>query len=151
MAKIIIILNVKYVILVSTLVNQLEYVVNAHRKNCRPLPTFTRCFDSFRNSTCFRNHLETVYVTIQSRVTHVASGFNGPVLEHACNLSYCSYCSKSVKPDHQCFIEVKKRSNVKSWKYVSTTYNNNNNVYLKSNIQTRSMDCTYKPIKYKSI
>ena len=27
--------------------------------------------------------------------------------------------------------------------------NNNNNVYLKSNIQTSSMDCTYKPIKYK--
>ena len=25
---------------------------------------------------------------------------------------------KSVKPDHQCFIEVKKRSNVKSWRYV---------------------------------
>ena len=30
----------------------------------------------------------------------------------------CSYCSKSVKPDHQCFIEVKKRPNVKSWKYI---------------------------------
>ena len=29
-----------------------------------------------------------------------------------------SYCSKSVKPDHQCFIQVKKRSNVKSWSYV---------------------------------
>ena len=25
--------------------------------------------------------------------------------------------------------------------------NNNNKVYLKSNIQTRSMECTYKPIK----
>ena len=44
--------------------------------------------------------------------------FIGPVLDHVCNLSYCSYCSKSVKPDHQCFIEVKKRSNVKLWKYV---------------------------------
>ena len=27
---------------------------------------------------------------------------------------------------------------------------NNNNVYLKSNIQTSSMDCTYKLIKYKN-
>ena len=26
-------------------------------------------------------------------------------------------------------------------------YNNNNNVYLKSNIQTSSIDCTYKPIQ----
>ena len=26
---------------------------------------------------------------------------------------------------------------------------NNNNVYLKSNIKTSSMDCTYKAIKYK--
>ena len=25
--------------------------------------------------------------------------------------------------------------------------NNNNNVYLKSNIQTISIDCTYKPIQ----
>ena len=38
--------------------------------------------------------------------------------QHVCNLSYCSYSSKFVKPDHRCFIEVKKRSNVKSWKYV---------------------------------
>ena len=27
---------------------------------------------------------------------------------------------------------------------------NNNNVYLKPNIQTSLMDCTYKPIKYKN-
>ena len=32
MVKRIIVLNVKYVILVSTLVNQIEYVVNAQRK-----------------------------------------------------------------------------------------------------------------------
>ena len=43
---------------------------------------------------------------------------NSRLIDHVCNLSYCSYCSKSVKPDHQCFIEVKMRSNVKSWIYV---------------------------------
>ena len=47
-------------------------------KNCLPLPTFTRCckkcFGAFRNSTCFRNHSETVYVTIESHVTPAASG-----------------------------------------------------------------------------
>ena len=29
-------------------------------------------------------------------------------------------------------------------------HNNNNNVYLKSKIQTSSIDCTYKLIKYKN-
>ena len=33
-----------------------------------------------------------------------------------------------------------------SWEHNN---NNNNNVYLKFNIQTSSMDCTYKLIKYK--
>ena len=45
----------------------------------------------------------------------------------------------------------------KTWKTINDTLgrigikvnyqHNNNNVYLKSNIQTSSMDCTYKPIK----
>ena len=58
MAKIIIVLNVKYVILVSTLVNQLEYVVNAQRKTPRIYQMLHKVFGSFHNSTCFRNHLE---------------------------------------------------------------------------------------------
>ena len=49
---------------------------------------------------------QTVYVPIQSHATHVASG------------SADRYCSKFVKPDHQCFIEMKKRFNVKSRRYV---------------------------------
>ena len=32
--------------------------------------------------------------------------------------------------------------------YQYTLYNNNNNAYLKSNIQTSSMDCTYKLVKH---
>ena len=117
MAIIIIILNVKYVILVSTLVNRLEYVVNSQKKICLPLPTFTRCC-SIRNSTCFRNHVENGVCDNSKSCDTCGQWFIGPVLEHVCNLSYCSYCSKSVKPDHQCFIEVKKRSNMKLWNSV---------------------------------
>ena len=91
-------------------------------KNCLTLPTFTRCckkcFGAFRNSTCFRNHLENGVCDNSKSCDTCGQWFIGPVLDHVCNLSYCSYCSKSVKPDHQCFIEVKKRSNVKSWRYV---------------------------------
>ena len=119
MAKIIIVLNVKYVILVSTLVNPLEYVVNAQRQTVNPSPHLPDVAKSvlalFAIVPVSEITSQTVCVTIQSHVTHEASGSS--VLEHVCNLSYCSYCSKAVKPDHQCFIEVKK-SNVKSGKYV---------------------------------
>ena len=77
-----------------------------------------KMFWCFRNSTCFRNHLENGGCDNSKSCDTCGQWFIGPVLDHVCNLSYCSYCSKSVKPDHQCFIEVKKRSNVKSWKYV---------------------------------
>ena len=77
MANIIIVLNVKYVIIVSTLVFRLEFVVNAQRKTVCPSRTFTRCckkcFGAFRNSTCIITW-KTVYVIIQSHVTHVAGG-----------------------------------------------------------------------------
>ena len=121
MAKRIIVLNVKYVILESTIVHQLEYVVNAQRKTVCPsshLPDVANFFGAFRNSTCFRNHLENGGCDNSKSCDTCGQWFIGPVLDHVCNLSYCSYCSKSVKPDHQCFIEVKKRSNVMSWKYV---------------------------------
>ena len=77
MVKIIIVLNV-YVILVSTIVHQLEYVVNAQRKLSDP-PTFTRCckkcFGAFRNSIHVSEITwKTVCVTIQSHVTNAASG-----------------------------------------------------------------------------
>ena len=100
MAKIIIVLTVKYVILVNTLVNQLESVVNAERKTVCPSPHLPDVAKSilalFVIVPVPEITWKTVYVTIQSHVTHVASGL---VFEYVCNLSYCSYCSKSVKPD----------------------------------------------------
>ena len=78
MVKIIIVLNVKYVILVSTLVNQIEYVVNAMRKLVFPSPHLPDVAKSVlalfvivlvSEITC-----QTVCVTIQSHVTHAGSG-----------------------------------------------------------------------------
>ena len=60
MAKIIIVLNVKYVILVSTLVNQLEYVVNAQRKTVCPsphLPDVAKSVLALFVIVRFKNHL----------------------------------------------------------------------------------------------
>ena len=74
MANIVIVLNVKYVILVSTLVNRLEYVVNAQRQTVCPSPPHKKCFASFHNSTCSEITYQTVCVTIQSHVIQVASG-----------------------------------------------------------------------------
>ena len=75
------------------------------------LPIFTRCckqcFGSFCNITCFRNHLSNVVCDNSKSSDPCGQWFIGPVLDNECNISYCSYCSKSVKPDHQCFIEVK--------------------------------------------
>ena len=78
MAYSIIVLNVKYVILVNTLVNQLEYVINAQRKTVWPSPHLPDVAKSVlalfvivpdSEITC-----QTVYVTIQSHVTHEANG-----------------------------------------------------------------------------
>ena len=111
-------------------------------KNCLPLPTFARCckkcFGAFRNSTCFRNH--GVCDNLKS-CDPCGQWFIGPVLHHVCNISYCSYCSKSVKPDHQCFIEVKKRSNVKSWRFVFYDFKCTQNT-----IDTETKDPTTKLI-----
>ena len=100
MANIIIVLNVKYVIIVSTHVIQLKYVVNVQRKTVSPsshLPDVAKsglalfAIVPVSEITC-----QTVYATIQSHVIHVDSG---PSVQ--CLITY-------VKPDHQCFIEVKK-------------------------------------------
>ena len=119
MVYIIIVLNVKYAILVITPV---RICTKCSEKNCLTIFTFTRCcikcFGAFRNITCFRNHLSNGVCDNSKSCDTCGQWFIGPVLDHVCNLSYCNYCSKSVKPDHQCFIEVKKRSNVKSWRYV---------------------------------
>ena len=75
------------------------------------------CKPAFRNSTCFRKHSGNG-VCDNSKCDTYGERFIGPVLDHVCNIVYCSYCSQYVKPDHQCFIEVKKRSDLMSWKYV---------------------------------
>ena len=68
----------KYVIIVSTLVNQLEYVVNAQRKTVNSSPHLPDIAKSVlalfvivpvSEITC-----QTVYVTIHSHVTHAVSG-----------------------------------------------------------------------------
>ena len=49
-------------------------------------------------------------------MTHVASGSSVQ-----CLITYAIYLIAVIvqnQPDHQCFIEVKRRSNVKSWRYV---------------------------------
>ena len=78
MAKIIILLNVKYVILVGPLINQLEYVVNAQRKTVCPSPHLPevakRVLALFVIVPVSEITWAMVYVTIQSHVTHVASG-----------------------------------------------------------------------------
>ena len=70
-------------------------------KNCLPLPTFAKCcrkcFDAFRNSTCFRNHVANGVCDNSKSCDTYGKWFIGPVLDHVCNISYCSYCSKSVK------------------------------------------------------
>ena len=78
MAKIIIVLNVKHVILVSTLVYQLEYVVNAQRQTVNPSPYLPDVAKSvlalFAIVPVSEITCQTVCVTIQSHVTHVVSG-----------------------------------------------------------------------------
>ena len=90
MANIIIVLNVKYVIIVSTLVNQLEYVVNAQRKTVNPSPHLPDVAKSvlalFAIVPVSEITWKTVYVTITSRVTHVASGSSVQ-----CLLTYAIY------------------------------------------------------------
>ena len=101
----------KYVIIVITLVNQLEYVLNAYIKRCAPPHIYQMlqkvCW-SFTQWYMF--HLGNGVCDNSKSCETCGQWLIGPVLDYVCNISYCSYCSKSVKPDHQCFfIEVKKR------------------------------------------
>ena len=126
MAIIILVLNVKYVILVSTLVNRLEYVVNAQSQTVCPSPHLPYVAKSvlalFAIVPVSEITCQTVCVTIQSHVTHVAS-----VLSVQCLNTYVIYHIAVIVQNLsnqitsvllRCFIE---RSNVKSWKYVFTT------------------------------
>ena len=90
------------------------------REKCLPIDTFTNVakkIGAVRNSTYFKKHLSNG-VCDNSKLCDTCDQWSiGPALDHVCNILYCSYYSKSVKPEHQCFIEVKERSNVKSWRY----------------------------------
>ena len=90
MAYSIIVFNVKYDIIVSTLVNQLEYLLNAQRKTVSPSPHLPDVAKSvlalFVIVPVSEITWKTVYVTIQSHVTPVASG--SPV---QCLITYAIY------------------------------------------------------------
>ena len=90
MANIIIVLNVKYVILVSTLVIRLEFVLNAQNKTvCSSLhlpDVANSVLALFAIVPVSEITWKTVYVTIQSHVTHVASG-----LSVQCFITYAIY------------------------------------------------------------
>ena len=68
----------KYVIRVITLVNPLEYVVNAQRQTVYPSPHLPDVAKSvlalFTIAPVSKITCQTVCVTIQSHVTHVVSG-----------------------------------------------------------------------------
>ena len=94
MAYSIFVLNVKYVIIVDTFVN--HYVLNAPRKTVCPsphLPDVAKIVWRFRNSTFFRNHLSNGVRDNSKSCDPCGQWFIGPVLDHVCNISYCSYCS----------------------------------------------------------
>ena len=90
MVNIVIVLNVKDVILVSTLVIWLEYVLNAQRQIVCPFPHLPdvakRVLALFATVPVSEIIWKTVYVTIQSHVTHVASG-----LSVQCLITYAIY------------------------------------------------------------
>ena len=118
----IIVLNVKYVIIESTLVIQLEYLLNDQRTTVCPsahLPDFAKSVLTLFEIVPVSEIICQNCVCDNSKSCDTCSQwFIGPVLDHVCNISYCSYCSKAGKPDHQCFIDVKKRFNVKSWRFL---------------------------------
>ena len=78
MVNIIIVLNVKYVILVSTLVSRLEFVVNAQGKTVCPSPHLPDVAKNVLALFAIVHVSEitwkTVCVTIQSHVTSAVSG-----------------------------------------------------------------------------
>ena len=75
-------------------------------------------FGAFRNRTCFTNHLANGVCDNSKSCDTCGQWFIVPVLDQVCNIAYCNYCSMSDNPDLQCFIEVKRRPNIKSWRYV---------------------------------
>ena len=98
MANIIIVLNVKYVILVSTLVNQLEYVVNAQRQTVNPsphLPDVTKsvlALFAIVPVSCFRNRLENGVCDNSKSPDPCGQWFIGPLLYHEVQCQVVEIC-----------------------------------------------------------
>ena len=86
MANIIIVLGVSYTS--KHTCKQVRICSKCSETNCQPLPIFTgcckQCFGSFRNSTCFRNHLSNGVCDNSKSCDSCGQWFIGPVLEHVC-------------------------------------------------------------------
>ena len=99
-----------------------KYGWNAQKKNSRNRPSYTRfctdCFWAFRNSTCYNNHTANNVCINSESCANCGRWFVGPVSEHRCHTTYCSYCSKIVKADHKCYVEVMKKKETKTLRYV---------------------------------
>ena len=125
--------------------NPVRICTKCSEKHCLPLPTFTRCckncFGAFRNSTCFRNHLENGVCDNSTSCDPCGQWFIRAVLDDVYNISYGSYCSQSVKPDHQCFIELKRGPMSSRGDMFSTTLS-----VLKTRLTLKQNDSTTKLI-----
>ena len=77
-----------------------------------------QCFGNYRNSTCFENHITNDICSVAESCDNCGQWYSGSLANHECNTTYCCYCHKEQKIDHKCFIEVQKKIEIKSWKYI---------------------------------
>ena len=86
------------------------------------VPSYTRfckeCFGVFRNSICFKNHKQNEVCARATSCVKCGHWFAGPISNHICESFYCTYCMKEVIRNHECFVEVEKKIENKSWRYV---------------------------------
>ena len=91
-------------------------------KACLYKPSYTRfckeCFGVFRNSICFKNHKQNEVCARATSCEKCGHWFAGPISNHICESFYCTYCNKEVIRNHECFVEVEKKIENKSWRYV---------------------------------
>ena len=92
-----------------------EYTyIMCKEKTCPYKPSYTRlckeCFGVFRNSTCFKNHKQNEVCARATSCEKCGHWFAGPISNHIYESFYCTYCNKEVIHNHECFVEVEKRS-----------------------------------------
>ena len=100
-----------------------EYTCNmCKEKACLYKPSYTRlckeCFGVFRNSTCFKNHKQNVVCARATSCEKCGHWLAGPISNHICESFYCTYYNKEVIRNHGCSVEVEKKIENKSWRYV---------------------------------